>query len=123
MSGQDWSIQIVPAETGGDAAFVPDIAGAKPGDPLLAGSSDLISWNNRTADEHQPWPADHTYAPLSDGLVKAQPQNLLSNAIPAWTPSTPAFTTPIQASTLTINYICKIHPQERGQIIVNIDPQ
>ncbi|MEA2166436.1 MAG: hypothetical protein QOK37_4563 [Thermoanaerobaculia bacterium] len=138
MSGQDWSITIVSLDSGG-AAFQPSLMGAKPGDPLKAGNADLISWNNRTSNEHQPWVANAQYQPLPESqIVKVGvdangnpcPHNYLSDPIPAWTPSTPAYLTnavdlnpPIMyldpAHPTTLYYVCKNHPDEHGQIIVN----
>jgi FtsP/CotA-like multicopper oxidase with cupredoxin domain len=48
----DFSIKIVPA-SGGLAGFQPDLPGAKPGDPLYAAPSSLISWSNQTSDSQQ----------------------------------------------------------------------
>jgi plastocyanin len=118
MSGQDWSITIVALDSGG-AAFQPDLMGANPGDPLKAGNADLISWNNRTANTHQPWAADANYQPLPENqIVKGNPGNYLSDPIPPWTPSTPAYLTTAAATPTTIYYVCKYHPTEHGQIIV-----
>jgi hypothetical protein len=129
MSGQDWSITIVSLDSGG-AAFQPDLMGAKPGDPLKAGNADLISWNNRTSNEHQPWVADAQYQPLPESqIVKGNPGNYLSDPIPAWQPSTPAYVTniatdangnPITDPTI-IYYVCKNHLNEHGQIIVSVN--
>lgn len=123
MSGQDWSITIVALDSGG-AAFQPDLMGAKPGDPLQTQNADLISWNNRTADVHQPWPADdHYQAVLPQDIVKGNGGNYLSDPIPAWEPSTPSYLTAVPATaasgqSTTIYYICRNHPDEHGTIIV-----
>ena len=63
----DWSIKIIPSAHG--AAFVPDLHGAQPGDPLRTQQDDLVTWNNTTRDSHQPWPADANYNPLPDSVV------------------------------------------------------
>ena len=140
MSGQEWSITIVSLDNGGDpsipgAAFQPDLMGAKPGDPLQAGNADLISWNNRTSNEHQPWAANAQYQPLPENqIVKVDANgnsgNYLSDPIPPWQPSTPAYQTyiatdangnPITDPTI-IYYVCKNHPEtEHGQIIVSVN--
>ncbi|MEA2240104.1 MAG: hypothetical protein QOC81_4828 [Thermoanaerobaculia bacterium] len=133
MSGQDWSITIVSLDSGG-AAFQPDLMGAQPGDPLQAGNADLISWNNRTSNEHQPWAADDQYQPLPESQImkvdsNGNPGNYLSDPIPPWQPSTPAYTTYIATNlagyaftdTTTIYYVCKNHPDEHGQIIVSVN--
>jgi hypothetical protein len=120
MSGQDWSIKIVPG-AGGLAAFEPDLMGAKPGDPLQTTNADLISWNNRTGQEHQPWPATSNYTPLLPQDVTTGPTgNYLSDPIPPWEPSTPAYlTTAPSSGSTTIYYVCKNHPDEQGTIIVS----
>ncbi|HXH90716.1 MAG TPA: hypothetical protein VNN25_03975, partial [Thermoanaerobaculia bacterium] len=136
MSGQDWSITIVSLDNEGDpskpsAAFQPDLMGAKPGDPLKAGNADLISWNNRTSNEHQPWAANAQYQPLPESQIvkidaNGNPGNYLSDPIPPWQPSSPAFTTYIPTDAngnpitnpVIVYYVCKFHPDEQGQIIV-----
>jgi hypothetical protein len=129
MSGQDWSITIISLDSGG-AAFQPDLMGTHRGDPLKAGNADLISWNNRTSNEHQPWPADDQYQPLQQkDIVMGSPGNYLSDPIPAWQSSTPAYLTNIAtdangnpiADPTTIYYVCKNHPDEHGQIIVSVN--
>jgi hypothetical protein len=119
MSGQDWSIKITPAATGTLAVFTPDLLGANPGDPLPAGNADIISWNNRTADAHWPWALGPDGEPLSEEEAKAQGL-YLSDETPAWESSSPGYVTlaPSTGST-TINYICKLHPQETGSIVVS----
>jgi len=113
----DWSIKIVPAKSGGGAAFQPNLAGFEQGDPLPAQQGDLVSWSNRTADTHQPWPTDANYNPMSeaDVLPRGGP-NYMSDPIPPDEPSTPAYNV---AQTTTIYYYCKLHPDietERGTI-------
>jgi hypothetical protein len=128
MSGQDWSITIVSLDSGG-AAFQPDLMGAKPGDPLKAGNADLISWNNRTSNEHQPWAADAQYQPLPENdIVMGSPGNYLSDPIPAWQPSSPAYLTSVLDASgkalpdpTIIYYVCKFHPDEQGQIVVSVN--
>jgi hypothetical protein len=73
MSGQNWSIVITPPMIeGGPALFTPDLMGAQPGDPLQAGNADIISWNNRTPDPHQPVALDANGARLSEDEARAQ---------------------------------------------------
>ena len=121
----DWSIKIVPASSGGGAAFQPNLQGYDQGDPLPAQQNDLVSWNNTTHDTHQPWPTDSNYNPLSDAEVMPRGgPNYLSDPIPAGDPSRPAYnvtqpsTTPPPGN-WTIYYYCKLHPDittERGTI-------
>jgi hypothetical protein len=124
----DWSIKIVPAASGGGAAFQPNLQGYNPGEALPAQQDDLVSWNNTTNDEHQPWPTDSSYKPLSeaDVLPRGGP-NYLSDPISAGESSRPAYnvtqpTPPPPATppdTWTVYYYCKLHPDtktERGSI-------
>lgn len=45
-----WSIRILDGP-GGTIEFWPWVAGAKPGEPLFAKASDVVTWNNTTASE------------------------------------------------------------------------
>jgi hypothetical protein len=117
MAFQDWSIMIV--SSGGTVQFQPDVPGCKPGQPLQAGNSDLISWNNRTGQNHWPWAIDpSTDEPFPTAQAAKDASLYLSDEVEAWQSSTPAFPTPSSGST-TINYICKLHPDETGQIDVS----
>jgi len=127
----DWSIKIVPANSGSGAAFQPDLNGYEPGDPLIAQQDDLVSWNNTTGDTHQPWPTDSNYNPLSDAdvLPRGGP-NYLSDPIPGGQSSRPSYdvaqpgTTPAPSSWI-VYYYCKLHPTietERGTIEATVPP-
>ena len=107
MSGQNWSIVIAPsAKPGGPATFTPDLMGAKPGDALQAGNADIISWNNRTPDPHQPFTLGPNGAPLT-GLI------------PPFRSSSPGYvTTASPTGTVVIDYGCNLHPGEFGRIMV-----
>ncbi len=117
MANQDWSIKII--QDGSTVAFEPDVIGGQPGQPLQAQNADLVSWNNRTADTHWPWPADANWNPLPKEQAQ-QPGTWLSDEIAPWSPSTPAYlcTAPSSGST-TIQYVCYLHQDERGTIIVS----
>ncbi|HEY6320050.1 MAG TPA: hypothetical protein VJA16_00645 [Thermoanaerobaculia bacterium] len=125
----DWSIKIVQAGSG--AEFVPDLYGAKPGDPLKTQQDDLVTWNNTTNDPHQPWPSDANYNPLPDAQVLPRGgPSYLSDVIPAQGSSRPSYDvaqpagTP-QPSTWTVYYCCKLHPtvaSERGTIVGTVPP-
>lgn len=119
MSGQDWSITITPNPTTGEPdEYTPDVMGAKPGDPLQTSNADIVSWNNRTPDRHQPWPLGPNGQPLTDAEAHAQGL-FLSDVIQPWTPSSPGYVTSApETGTTTIDYSCTIHPDERGSIIV-----
>jgi hypothetical protein len=109
----DWSIKIIPAN--GGAAFVPDLKGAQPGDPLQAQESDLVTWNNTTHDSHQLWQTDVNFTPFADGALCDE---ILPNrsSRPSYNLTVPKGTK--TGSTVTIYYCCKLHPQERGSIQV-----
>ena|SRR6266705_2071781 len=123
----DWSIKIVAGPRPEDpATFVVDRDDVPPGDPLVAGPRDLVSWNNTTGDTHQPWPADEDYKPLPDPLPDSQ-NNVsrtspyyLSDEIPPDDSSRPSWI--VTKSTVgdgrTMYYCCLLHPEEHGEIII-----
>jgi hypothetical protein len=129
MAGQDWSIKIVPAGAAGkSAAFQPDLPGSQPGDPLQAGDADLISWNNRTGNNHWPWAIDPTTGQPFTSVEAAQDAGLyLCDEVDKWQSSTPAYPTAAPSSgSTTIDYICRLHQNdanEKGQIIVTAGGQ
>jgi hypothetical protein len=126
----DWSIKIIPAATGGGAAFKPDLKGARAGSALKAQQDDLVSWNNTTTEAHQPWQTDSAYQPLSDAFVKANPSLYMSDPVPAGQSSSPAYDVAQPGGktpppSWTIYYFCKTHPNrtsERGTITATIVP-
>ena len=112
MAGQDWSISIVPQ--GDTFVFQPQQQNAE--------NSDMISWNNRTNETHQPWPADANWEPLpEDQVTKGKAGcTYLSDPIDAWESSSPAYVcaAPLKGST-TIYYVCRFHQNEHGTIVVS----
>jgi len=113
----DWSIKIVPSKrrtAGVTAAFVPDIDGAKRGQPLKVQQGDLVSWNNTTDKEHWPWPVTSQNAPPVDPPPGG---NVLTEATIKPNSSSPAYNVVATQGT-TIFYCCKWHPAERGRMIV-----
>jgi plastocyanin len=112
----DWTINII--KVGGLAAFVPDFPGAKPGDPLQATQDDLVTWNNMTDDDHQPWQTDSNYKPLSKSNLSALiPAGQQSDNYDCASPNPK----PPAPQTWTVYYFCKKHPnnpKERGTINV-----
>lgn len=118
MSGQDWSILITPGETTDDpAVYTPNLPNQTPGEPLQAGNADIISWNNRTSEEHQPWPVVNGQK-LTEEEAKAQGL-YLADVIPPWTSSTPGYvTTATVGKNVTIDYTCTFHEKEQAQIVV-----
>ena len=121
----DWSIKIVQS-SGDGAEFVPDLKGKSAGDPLECMADDLVTWNNTTKEEHQPWPADASYNALpNDQVLPRGGPNYLSDIIPAGGSSRPSYDVAQPASApaqWTVYYICALHPyveSERGTIIGN----
>src|SRR5688500_17161684 len=108
MAGNTWSINIIDGDS--CAVFAPDTFKGNPGDPLQAQNKDVVSWSNRTEQVHQPWPATDDWQVDQDGQG-------LCEAIQPWTASTPAYIVTDNAPK-TINYVCLIHPDEHGQIVV-----
>jgi hypothetical protein len=123
----DWSIKIVPASSGGGAAFQPNIQGYQPGQPLIAQQDDLVSWNNTTKQTHQPWQTDATYTPISPDPPRGS-VNYLSDPIPPKQSSRPSYDlAPPKGDppSWTVYYYCKLHPtveSERGTIEVTAVP-
>ncbi len=116
----DWSIKIVPSGTG--AAFVPDLQGARPGDPLKAWQDDLVTWNNTTKKTHQ---IEVTKVePAGTGSL---PGNFISDPIPAAGSSRPSYdvaqpTGNPAPTNWIVYYRCKLHPQEQGTIEATVYP-
>ena len=112
MAGQDWSIRIEP--DGDTFVFNPSQQNAE--------NSDMISWNNRSDETHQPWPANEDWEPLPDDQVtKAKAGcTYLSDPIEAWESWSPAYVcaAPLTGST-TLYYVCRFHPDEHGTIVVS----
>lgn len=117
MAGQDWSIKIITS--GNSAAFQPDVPGGKPNEPLQAQNADIVSWNNRTPEPHQPWPTETADGPPIAGVKRGDP-NYLADPISPWESSTPAYLCVApQTGTTTVYYCCKFHTNERGSIVVS----
>lgn len=129
----DWSIKIVAGEHPEDpATFEVDRPDVPPGNPLVAGPNDTVSWNNTTDDTHQPWPAalpqpGQPGVPLPDNQVLPRgSQYYLSDPIPQNSASRPTWivtkTTPVPppaGQPLTLYYCCLLHPEEQGEIIIS----
>lgn len=104
----DWSIKIVK-QTNGKTVFVPDLKGAKPGDPLTVWVDDLVSWNNTTNDTHQITASNGTDSFTTDEIQAGYPSTPLYDVAPPSGKNPP--------TTWTVNYSCVLHPKETGKII------
>jgi hypothetical protein len=119
MSGQNWSIVIAPSVTpGGPASFTPDLMGVRTGDPLQAGNADIISWNNRTPDPHQPVAVGSNGQRLSEEQARAQGLYLSDSIVPDRSSRPGYVTAALTTGVLVINYTCAFHPDESGRILV-----
>ena len=116
----DWSIKIV-GNPGELAKFVVDRNDVKPGDPLEAGPTDLVSCNNTTDDTHQPWPTNPDGTPLPPDKVPRGSTYYLSDQVPPRSSSRPSWLVPQKAPDggTTIFYCCLLHPKEQGQVIIS----
>jgi hypothetical protein len=117
----DWSIKIV-GKPGEQAKFVVDSNDVNPGDPLVAATDDLVSWNNTTDDTHRPWPANSDGTPiLPESAVPRDSTYYLSDLIPPRSSSRPSWLVPKNApdGSTTMRYCCLLHPNEQGQIIIS----
>ena len=74
-----WSIRILDGP-GGTVMFWPWVPGARPGDPLYAQPSDLVTWNNTTAK--------------AVALVAIPPGTFITNSIDSGKVSSPIFSVP-----------------------------
>jgi plastocyanin len=106
-----WSISIVSGPNPDDpATFIAQNQSSAPPGTLYADAGDAVSWNNTTAQNHQPVQTN------SNGQVPMPLGGLL------WEPVTPGHQTPAWIVTgsagTSITYTCLIHPQEQGTIAV-----
>jgi hypothetical protein len=120
MPELDWAIDIIQSPSGSGAAFQPKLVPpAQPGAPLNAQPEDIVSWGNRTTETHQPWPTVGN-TPGGDPVplpATGNPPGFLCDPIPPDASSQPQF---VVTGTVgaQINYCCRFHPTERGQILV-----
>jgi hypothetical protein len=114
----DWSIKIVPSTTGQAgvlADFVGDVKPTPPAGKFQVQQGDFVSWNNTTADEHWPWPVKSQTAAPDIPLPPGSPV-LVSGSIK---PKTSSDDYNVAAATgTTIWYCCRLHPAERGCLVV-----
>jgi hypothetical protein len=121
------SIKIVDLAHG-TAGFQPDVPGSQPGDPLVVDRGEGVTWDNRTNIRHWPWPIDAHGNLLSEAQAFAC-RMFLCDEIPAddvsapiysvnpdFSPSPPPPPAPLQSP--VIKYVCRLHRQERGCIVL-----
>jgi hypothetical protein len=116
MPSMDRAIRIVPA-AGGGAAFKPRFPYANPGDPLKAQVGDVVIWGNDTKETHQPWPTQGNTPngpPLDENDPELKTRYLSDPILPDGSSNYYVVVSPASGS--VINYCCKNHPTERGQI-------
>jgi hypothetical protein len=106
-----WSVDIVAGANSGDpATFVAQNQPTAPVGTIYVDPNDLVSWNNATAQDHQP---------VQNGLIP--PLGTL-----VWPVVTPGHQTSayIVAPTpgATISYTCLLHPSEQGKIVISSPP-
>jgi hypothetical protein len=106
-----WSVKIVPSATpGAPATFVPqnqpNVPPNTPPGTLFADQGDIVSWDNATAQDHQPVQSNLTL-PLGSLM---------------WPPVTPGHQTAAWVVAgnpgTTIAYNCYLHPAEQGTVVV-----
>ena len=106
-----WSVDIVAGTNPGDpATFVAQNQPTAPVGTLYAELGDNVSWNNATAQDHQP---------VQTNLIPP----LGTLVWPAITPGhqTPAYVVSGTGGT-TISYTCLLHPSENGKIVITTPP-
>jgi plastocyanin len=96
-----WKISIDQAPGQTPAAFNPASL------PVSAG--DTIFWSNNTADPH--WPAPSPGVPRDTWFDAEIPGKLPDQPAPASSQLT-------FASAATVSYVCALHPQMTGEIVV-----
>jgi plastocyanin len=106
MSGQSWSIQIT------SSGFEVDAYGQS-GSTLNCQNGDVVSWNNQTTQEHQPYQTDSNYQPTGPQLC-----DVIEGRVNA--SSTPGFIPDLEdaegnATTGQIYYYCQLHPTDQNE--------
>jgi plastocyanin len=101
MSGQSWSIQIT------SSGFEVDAYGQS-GSTLNCQNGDVVSWNNQTTQEHQPYQTDSNYQPTGPQLCEVIEGRINASSTPGYIPDLD--TTPGE-----IYYYCQIHPTDENE--------
>jgi plastocyanin len=101
MSGQSWSIQIT------SNGFEVDAFGQS-GSTLNCQNGDVVSWNNQTNLEHQPYQTDSSYQPTGPQLC-----DVIEGRVNA--SSTPGYIPDLDEPPGQIYYYCQIHPTDQNE--------
>jgi hypothetical protein len=106
-----WSVDIVAGTNPGDpATFVAQNQPAAPVGTIYADPGDIVSWNNKTTQDHQPVQVNLN-PPLGTLVWPAiTPRHQTSAYVVGENPGT------------TITYNCLLHPSETGTIVVTPIP-
>jgi hypothetical protein len=109
----DWSIKIEKQPDMPTQVVPNPLDGVRP--------HDTVSWGDRTGQRHHPWPTKENGDLLSQAEVTgANAGNYLSDEMPAGTGSRPVWVAvPSTITGNTIFYCCKLHPEERGKIVID----
>jgi plastocyanin len=102
-----WSVNIIAGANPGDpATFVAQNQPTAPAGTIYADPGDVVSWNNATAQDHQPVQLD--LIPPLGTLVwpVVTPGHQTSAYVVSGKPGT------------TISYTCQLHPSESGKIVI-----
>ena len=102
-----WSVNIVAGTNPGDpATFVAQNQPTAPVGTIYADQFDIVSWNNATAEDHQPIqnPLDPPLGTLVWPVVT--PGHQTSGYVVSGAPGT------------TISYTCLLHSSEQGTIVI-----
>ena len=90
--------------TGKSTSFSPQALQATSGWP--------INWYNQTNQPHQPWQTDKNYQPQQQSTLAGVIQPGTTSLVYTLNPPTPG------ANSWTVYYCCKLHPNERGTIVI-----
>jgi hypothetical protein len=107
-----WSVDIVAGTNPGDpATFVAQNQPTAPVGTIYADPGDIVSWNNTTAQDHQP---------IQTNLLPPLGTAPLGTLV--WPVVTPGHQTSAYVvsgnSGPTISYTCLLHPSEQGTIVI-----
>jgi plastocyanin len=106
-----WSVDIVAGANPGDpATFVARNQPAAPVGIIYADAGDIVSWNNATAEDHQPVqdPLEPPVGTVTGPVVT--PGHQTSGYVVTGNPG------------MTVSYTCLLHSSEKGKILITPIP-